>query len=82
MAGAPRELMDVFSPARTPSGRPIRGAYIRSLQEAAMRAATGELVHPTVASFLDYYPHPGLVVLPVARPPAFHRCNALAARDR
>ena len=30
-----------------------------------MRAATGELVHPTVASFLDYHPHPGLVILPV-----------------
>ena len=87
VAGAPRELMDVFSPPHTPSGRPIRRAYIRSIQEAAMRAATGELVHPTVASFLEYYPHPGLVAVPVRDlPPSttavLWRCGNLNARVR
>ena len=71
VAGAPRELMDAFSPPCTPSGRPIHRVYVRSIQEAGMRAATGELVHPTVASFLERYPQPGLVAVPVSDlPPA------------
>jgi DNA-binding transcriptional LysR family regulator len=63
--GAPREVMDVFSPPVTPSGRTIRRTYLRSIAEAATRAATGEIVHPTVPSFLAYYPLPTLVSIPI-----------------
>jgi DNA-binding transcriptional LysR family regulator len=62
---APREIMDVFSPPRTPSGRPIRRAALRSISEAAVRVATGELVHPTVPAFFKAYPHPGVVSVPI-----------------
>jgi DNA-binding transcriptional LysR family regulator len=65
VAGAPREIMDAFSPPRTPSGRPIRRASLNSIPEAAVRAATGELVHPTVSSFLTSYQYPGLVAVPI-----------------
>jgi DNA-binding transcriptional LysR family regulator len=63
--GAPRAVMDGFSPPVTPSGRPIRRAYVRSISEAAARAAAGELVHPTVASFLDYHSDPQLTAVPI-----------------
>jgi DNA-binding transcriptional LysR family regulator len=69
--GAPREVMDAFSPPHTPSGRPIRRTYVRTIAEAGTRAATGELVHPTVPSFLAYYPQPELVAIPIRDlPPA------------
>jgi len=65
VTGAPREIMDAFSPPVTPSGRPIRRASLRSIGEAAPRVATGELVHPTVPSFLEYYPQPELTSVPI-----------------
>ena len=61
----PREWMDSFSPTRTPSGRPIHRVRISSIGEAAVRAATGELVHPTVRGFFDHYPHPGVTAIPI-----------------
>jgi DNA-binding transcriptional LysR family regulator len=71
LPAAPREVMDAFSPPRTPSGRPIRRAHLNSIPEAAVRAATGELVHPTVPSFLAAYRQPGLVAVPIRDlPPA------------
>ncbi len=71
VASAPREIMDAFSPPVTPSGRPIRRAYLRSIAEAATRAAIGELIHPTIPSFLEYYPQPELVSVPIRDlPPA------------
>lgn len=30
-----------------------------------MRIANGQIVHPTVRSFLDYYRHPGVVAIPI-----------------
>jgi DNA-binding transcriptional LysR family regulator len=66
----PREIMDVFSPARTPSGRPIRRAALHSIAEAAVRVATGELVHPTVPWFFERYPDPGVVGVPIRDLPA------------
>jgi DNA-binding transcriptional LysR family regulator len=69
--GAPREVMDNFSPPVSPSGRPIRRAYLHSISEAALRAATGELVHPTVPAFLEAYPQPELTSVPIRdMPPA------------
>lgn len=71
ITGAPREIMDSFSPPRTPSGRPIRRANLNTIPEAVVRVATGELIHPTVPSFLVTYPHPGLVTIPIRDlPPA------------
>jgi DNA-binding transcriptional LysR family regulator len=63
--GAPREVMDAFSPPFTPSGRPIHRTYVHSIGEVAIRAAVGELVHPTVPSFLKVYPQPELVSVPI-----------------
>ncbi|MGO9976709.1 MAG: LysR substrate-binding domain-containing protein [Solirubrobacteraceae bacterium] len=63
--GAPREIIDTFSPPRTPSGRPIRRAGLNSLPEATGRVATGELVHPTVPSSLTFYPHPEVVAVAI-----------------
>ncbi len=69
--GAPREAMDNLSPPVSPSGRPIRRTYIRSLEQAALRAATGELVVPTVHAFLASYPQPELTSVPIPDlPPA------------
>jgi DNA-binding transcriptional LysR family regulator len=63
--GLPRETLDAFIPPRTPSGRRLRRIVVHSLGEAVMRVAIGELVHPTVRSFLDYYPHPDIVQIPI-----------------
>jgi DNA-binding transcriptional LysR family regulator len=69
--GAPRETMDNFSPPVTPAGRAIRRKYLRTISEAAMRAATGELVHPTVPAFLESHPQPELTSVPIRDlPPA------------
>jgi DNA-binding transcriptional LysR family regulator len=65
VTSAPREIMDAFSPPQTPSGRPIRRAGLNTIPEAAVRAATGELIHPTVPSFFTAYPHRGLVAVPI-----------------
>lgn len=68
--GLPRETMDAFIPPRTPSGRRLRRVLVHSLGEAVMRVATGELVHPTVRSFLGYYPHPDITEIPIIDMPA------------
>src|ERR1019366_8474637 len=46
--GFSREVMDAYSPPRTPSGRPIRRAAVRSVTEVMTRVAAGEVVHPTL----------------------------------
>jgi DNA-binding transcriptional LysR family regulator len=67
----PREIMESFSPPRTPSGRPIPRAALNSIAEAAVRVATGELVHPTVSLFFERYPEPDVIAIPIRDlPPA------------
>jgi DNA-binding transcriptional LysR family regulator len=61
----PRELMDAFIPPRAPSGRVLRRTGHRAVAEAPVRVALGEIVHPTVPSFLEHYPHPGVTSVPI-----------------
>jgi DNA-binding transcriptional LysR family regulator len=63
--GLPREMMDAFIPPHTPSGRRLRRVVVNGVGEAVMRVATGELAHPTVRSFIDYYPHPDIIHIPI-----------------
>ena len=61
----PREVMDSFVPPVTPSGRPMTREPVHSIEEAIMRVSLGEVVHPTVASLLEHYPHPNVVAVPI-----------------
>jgi DNA-binding transcriptional LysR family regulator len=61
----PREMMEAFAPSRTPSGRTLRRVRTHGIHEALMRVATGEVVHPTIRPFLDYYPHPDVIAVPI-----------------
>lgn len=61
----PRDMMDAFAPPVTPSGHRLRRQLCHGIAEAAMRVATGELVHPTVRSFLEHHPHPDIVAVPI-----------------
>jgi len=61
----PREMMEAFAPSHTPSGRTLRRVRTHGIHEALMRVATGEVVHPTIRPFLDYYPHPDVTAVPI-----------------
>lgn len=61
----PREMMDAFIPPRTSSGEPLRRVSHQTFTDVAMRVAKGEMVHPTVPSFLDYYGYPGITSVPI-----------------
>ena len=65
VATLPRELMDAFIPPRSPSGRALRRTAHRAVAEAPIRVALGEMVHPTVPSFVEHYPHPGVTSVPI-----------------
>ncbi len=66
-----REMLDALIPPTTPSGVRLRRVARRSFEEALMRVATGEQVHPTVTSFLEHYKGPRIVVVPLSDlPPA------------
>jgi DNA-binding transcriptional LysR family regulator len=60
-----RELMDALIPPYTPSGRRLKRVITQTPTEALMRVAAGEIVHPTVASFLDHFPTPGVTAIPI-----------------
>lgn len=61
----PRDLMNAFVPPYTPSGRRLQRADSRAVAETPVRVALGEIVHPSVPSFLQYYPHPGVTAVPI-----------------
>jgi DNA-binding transcriptional LysR family regulator len=61
----PREMIDSFFPPATPSGRRFPRIQLRSTEEMVMLVAAGQLVHPTVASFLDYYSDDTIVAVPI-----------------
>jgi DNA-binding transcriptional LysR family regulator len=67
----PRALYEQQFPALTPAGRPIpRGPEIAMTSDILHRIAAGELVHPTVTSFVRYYHHPDVTHVPLhGRPP-------------
>jgi len=61
----PREMMAAFAPPTTPSGRRLARTMVHSIEEAIMRVSVGEIVHPTIRSFLEHYPHPNIVAIPI-----------------
>ncbi|WP_163510643.1 LysR family transcriptional regulator [Fodinicola acaciae] len=65
-SGIPSEQYEEFFPTHTPTGRPIpRGPQITVTSEVLQLVARGEIVHPTVASFLVYYRHPEVTAIPL-----------------
>ena len=61
-----REVMDMYSPPRTPTGRPIRRVAMQSVTEIMVRVAAGEVVHPTVPSIIaNQGGHRGISVVPI-----------------
>jgi DNA-binding transcriptional LysR family regulator len=68
--GLPREMMDAFIPPRGPDGRGMRRIRVDTMIETIMRIALGEIVHPTVRSFLDHFNHPNIVGIPLRDLPA------------
>jgi DNA-binding transcriptional LysR family regulator len=61
----PAQLMEEFVPGKTPSGHIFPRTRLRSISEAIMRVGMGEIVHPTVRSFIDYHQHPDVVAVPL-----------------
>jgi hypothetical protein len=61
-----REMVDALIPPRTRSGRPLRRRTTRSVEDMLMLVATGELVHPTVATTIAYYGHPEITSVPMS----------------
>jgi DNA-binding transcriptional LysR family regulator len=81
VANMPREMMDEFIPPRTPSGRLLQRSMNHSTTDAIIRVATGEIVHPTVPSFVDFIGEPGLTTIPIRDlPPSETALVWLAAR--
>ncbi len=78
----PREVMDAFVPPRTPSGKRLRRTESHAVAETPLRVALGEIVHPTVPSFLDHYPHPGVVAVPIRDMPVSQTALVWLSRDR
>jgi DNA-binding transcriptional LysR family regulator len=64
-ATLPREMMDAFIPPSTPSGKRLRRIENRTVGDTMMRVALGEIVHPTVMSFLEYHRQPDTVYVPI-----------------
>jgi DNA-binding transcriptional LysR family regulator len=63
-----REMIDAFIPPVTPSGSRLRRVR-RNLAELPVDIALGKGVHPTVPSFFEHYPHPGIVAVPMPELP-------------
>jgi len=76
----PPEMMRDFLPEATPSGRLIRRVTVRSIAESVTRAALGDTVHLTVASFTDHLRHPGITTVPVRDLPPSTTALAWLAR--
>lgn len=64
---SPEELIDALVPRRTPRGRRIRRLSRRpqTIHEVTALIARGRIVHPTVASFAQYYGQPGVAYVPI-----------------
>lgn len=61
----PAEMMDTFIPPVTEKGRVLKRIDNVSIEQLMLRVALGEQVHPTVASWLDHHPHPGVMAVPI-----------------
>lgn len=78
----PRETMDAFVPPVTPSGRRLRRIANLDVEEAIMRVAMGEQVHPTVPSFLRYINQDGIVAVPISDLPLSETALVWLASNR
>lgn len=78
----PREMLDAFIPPSTPSGKRLRRAINRTIEEAMMRVALGQQVHPSVTSFPNYLNHPGVVAVPISDLPPSETALAWRTDDR
>jgi DNA-binding transcriptional LysR family regulator len=65
-SSVPPELTDAFTPRTTPSGRPIPMLDVASPSHAMTLVARGEIVHATVASLRDFFPYPGVTLVPIS----------------
>src|SRR5919198_1822778 len=75
LGGFPAEMIEAVIPRATPSGRPIRRRRLRQTlrtpYDVEALIARGTIVHPTVASYADYFGHPDIVHIPISDlPPA------------
>jgi DNA-binding transcriptional LysR family regulator len=75
LRGFPTETVDALIPQVTPTGRPIRRRHLRQRlrtpYDVEALIARGTIVHPTVASYADYFGHPDIVHIPINdMPPA------------
>lgn len=61
----PDEMMNAFIPPTTLTGRVLNRIQNESVEQLMLRVALGEQVHPTVASWLDHFPRPGVVAVPI-----------------
>jgi DNA-binding transcriptional LysR family regulator len=60
----PPETIAAYTPSTTPSGRPIARRTVRTLGESITLAALGEVVYPTVTSFVHHHRHPDVTAVP------------------
>jgi hypothetical protein len=67
----PKEIGAAFVPEKTPSGRSIKRlrANVHDFTDLVILIARGRIVHPTVASAITRFSHPGIVCLPIADMP-------------
>lgn len=80
----PRELVEALGPSRTPGGHRIRRvvSHARTFSELVLVVAGSDLVHLTVASFLDHHGRPGVTTVPIRDLPPSHTALAwLAGRE-
>jgi DNA-binding transcriptional LysR family regulator len=80
--GFPREMMESFFPRASPSGRIFPRITVRSFEEGVMLVATGQMVHPTVASFLQHYSHDAIAAVPISDLTPSETALAWAADNR
>jgi DNA-binding transcriptional LysR family regulator len=68
---APKELVEAAMPRRAPNGRVIRRLRRRpkTPHEVTALVARGQVVHPTVPSFAQYFGQPGVTYIPIADMP-------------
>ncbi len=61
----PREVMDEFVPRRTPSGRVLERVAADTFFDAVNLISTGQIVHLTIASYVEHVPRANVVTVPV-----------------
>ncbi|GAB3853817.1 substrate-binding domain-containing protein [Dactylosporangium cerinum] len=66
----PGYWMESMVPARTPGGRPVaRGPVVSTFHEVLHTVSSGQAVSPLNEHVVQYYSHPGIVLLPVVDAP-------------